>query len=962
MLLIGQHEQLDSLRAAYRRCRERRGHVMLVAGAVGSGKTALLDAFCDEVNAEGGTVLSAAGSRAERNVRFGVVGQLLHHARLSGAQAERVDTLTRDPSFSGHLAEPGTTLAEPRPSGLGAAAGTAAPAAATPAGHPPVSREQAQATVLHGLLDVLLELADSGPLVLAVDDVHHADLASLHCLLYVARRLRSAPVMLVLTEAAQMQPVHPAFRAELLSLPYFSRQALYPLCREAVEKLAAEGGDLHAPEFVDACVAVTGGNQLLLRALLDEQVDEDEAADPTEPRPGGLFDQAVHGCLYRLEPAARQAARALAVLGRPSRMDLLSEMLEAVPEAVTQAMRVLRATGLADADQLRHPRVRASVLGDLLPEEHRTLHRRAAIVLHEHGAPPPAVAEHLVASAWIEAPWAATLLHEAAAHALSAGRPDVAGTCLRLAQHGEVDDRQRTAAAAMLVRAHWQVNPLTVNGRLTELVKSAQGASGCMDDVLSAVPYLLWEGRVEEAVEALRPLTDDAAAAVDPEAPARLATTRLLVSLSHPDQLPTVRETPAMSLRTGALAAIATPALQVMSVLATALTAEPDGDPATAAEQILQRHGAEGAGMLAAPLLAMLYGGRASRVAAWADDVLGRPATRQTPIWSAIVHAIRAEAALRLGALPAAQRHAEQAVAEIPLSAWGVAVGGPLATLIMSAIESGRLADAERWLAEPVPQRMFRTPFGLHYLHARGRYQLAAGRPQAALADLRTCGELMQRWGIDVSTVVPWRLELARVQLRLGNKPEAATLLQDQIRGEASIDDRTRGTALRLFAATAPMQMRGAYLSQSVNLLQGCGDRVELARALGDTGQVLRGVGDGVRARLLVRRAYQLAQEAGAHLLAERLLRREPGIGLGAPPTVNAGEPEDGLSEAERRVAVLAAQGFTNRQISTKLYITVSTVEQHLTRVYRKLAVKRRTDLPARLVADTPVVLEPVAS
>ena len=156
--------------------------------------------------------------------------------------------------------------------------------------------------------------------------------------------------------------------------------------------------------------------------------------------------------------------------------------------------------------------------------------------------------------------------------------------------------------------------------------------------------------------------------------------------------------------------------------------------------------------------------------------------------------------------------------------------------------------------------------------------------------------------------------------------------------------------------------MRGAYLSQSVNLLQGCGDRVELARALGDTGQVLRGVGDGVRARLLVRRAYQLAQEAGAHLLAERLLRREPGIGLGAPPAANTGEPEDGLSEAERRVAVLAAQGFTNRQISSKLYITVSTVEQHLTRVYRKLAVKRRTDLPARLVADTPVVLEPMAS
>ena len=60
-------------------------------------------------------------------------------------------------------------------------------------------------------------------------------------------------------------------------------------------------------------------------------------------------------------------------------------------------------------------------------------------------------------------------------------------------------------------------------------------------------------------------------------------------------------------------------------------------------------------------------------------------------------------------------------------------------------------------------------------------------------------------------------------------------------------------------------------------------------------------------------------------------------------------QPADGLSEAERRVAGLAARGHTNRQIAATLHITVSTVEQHLTRVYRKLDVKRRSDLPARL-------------
>jgi DNA-binding NarL/FixJ family response regulator len=53
------------------------------------------------------------------------------------------------------------------------------------------------------------------------------------------------------------------------------------------------------------------------------------------------------------------------------------------------------------------------------------------------------------------------------------------------------------------------------------------------------------------------------------------------------------------------------------------------------------------------------------------------------------------------------------------------------------------------------------------------------------------------------------------------------------------------------------------------------------------------------------------------------------------------------LSPAERRVATLASDGYSNRAIASKLLITESTVEQHLTKVYRKLNVKHREDLPA---------------
>ncbi|MEV5598712.1 AAA family ATPase [Streptomyces sp. NPDC052496] len=79
---------------------------------------------------------------------------------------------------------------------------------------------------------------------------------------------------------------------------------------------------------------------------------------------------------------------------------------------------------------------------------------------------------------------------------------------------------------------------------------------------------------------------------------------------------------------------------------------------------------------------------------------------------------------------------------------------------------------------------------------------------------------------------------------------------------------------------------------------------------------------------------------------------------LGTPPEPPLGpesdrDPVARLSRAEQRVAVLATQGCTNRQIAEKLYVTTSTVEQHLTRTYHKLGVRNRAELSA--VLEPPV-------
>ena len=70
----------------------------------------------------------------------------------------------------------------------------------------------------------------------------------------------------------------------------------------------------------------------------------------------------------------------------------------------------------------------------------------------------------------------------------------------------------------------------------------------------------------------------------------------------------------------------------------------------------------------------------------------------------------------------------------------------------------------------------------------------------------------------------------------------------------------------------------------------------------------------------------------------------------------------EALTASERRVAELARQGLTNRQIAQSLFITTKTVEMHLARVYAKLGVKGRTELPVLLHDTAPPERGPAAA
>ncbi len=314
----------------------------------------------------------------------------------------------------------------------------------------------------------------------------------------------------------------------------------------------------------------------------------------------------------------------------------------------------------------------------------------------------------------------------------------------------------------------------------------------------------------------------------------------------------------------------------------------------------------------------------------------------QEPAWHALFCAIAAEIALRRGSLSVAATRAVAALELIPVAEWGVLAGVPLSTLLMAQTLQGKHDEAARTLAVPVPDVMFETPFGLFYLLARGRHYVERGLAQVALDDFQAVGDLLDQWGMPQTGALPWRTEMAAAHLQLGDREMAARYAREQLRliGQGG-HLRVRGRTLRLLAATRELRLRPPVLRDAVDVLHRSGDKFELASALAALHDAYTQLGEAGRARSVARKANSIRQA----LFAKQSARR-----VGAPDVLEETEVDMlMLSDAERRVAKFAAEGLTNREIAGRLYLTTSTVEQHLTRIYRKLGVSSRVQLLSRL-------------
>jgi DNA-binding CsgD family transcriptional regulator len=130
--------------------------------------------------------------------------------------------------------------------------------------------------------------------------------------------------------------------------------------------------------------------------------------------------------------------------------------------------------------------------------------------------------------------------------------------------------------------------------------------------------------------------------------------------------------------------------------------------------------------------------------------------------------------------------------------------------------------------------------------------------------------------------------------------------------------------------------------------------RLEHAYALADLGSALRRANQRAEAREPLREALDFAQRAGAVLLAERA--HEELIAAGARPRRVVRSGAASLTPSERRIAAMTAEGLTNREIAQALFVTLRTVEMHLSNVFRKLQISSRTQVAAALAGDETLV------
>jgi DNA-binding CsgD family transcriptional regulator len=911
------------------------GELLVVESPAGAGKTRLIEAVCEAASERRMAVLATTASELERDLAFGVVRSLFESSLAHLTPTRRRMLL----SGAAGLAAP---VVSPRRSAAGASSVD-------------------PASVLHGLFWLTSNLAEHGPLVVAIDDAHWADRPSLRFAAYLARRLDDLGVLL----AVALRPREPGVEEHLISALTDHRRANVlrpaPLSELAVATLVSKRfADAPDERFCAACHAATGGNPFLVGELLSALAsDRLEPVAANAERIGELGSSSVaRAVLARLTRIGRQAvglAQAVAVLGGRTELRHAAALagLESAP-AARAADALARTEVLVPTRPLAfvHPLVHNAIYEAIAPGERSLMHAAAARLLAAEGMDPDRVATHLLKAEPAGDPWVVQALADAAAKATARGAPEQAAIYLRraLAEPPATERRGQVlyelGLAELLAR-----EPVAVDHLADALAATAD------PDRRARIALFLGRaavstGRLADARLLLGTAIEELGDA-HPEISAQLEAYRSASGVWHPkfvgelnERLPGLR----------ALAARAGPggrSLLLLLAFRMVFAGAPHHEILALVEQgldegrLMRAESAEAIEVTWA-VRALTFNDELERAERVVDAMVIDARERGSVTGYVFATAWRAHIALRRGLVAAAAADARSAVELATEHGLHLVAPHAHAFLAEALIEQGAGEKARRVLGHAELGPMQGTRPESRFLHARAQAQLACEEHEAAIADLRACQEISESAaGFQNPNVLAWRSTLA-LALPESAREEALALVDTELDQARRIGQpRAIGVALRARALLSEKHHQIELMQQAVAVLQSSPSRLEQARALVDLGAALRRAGRRTDAREPLRRGLDLAAACGASALAARA--HEELVAAGARPRRERLSGQEALTASERRVARMAADGMTNREIAQALFVTTKTVAMHLTRAYEKLDITGRAQLPTAL-------------
>jgi DNA-binding CsgD family transcriptional regulator len=898
------------------------GGAAAIYGEPGMGKTSLLNFVADRANRTGAQVLTARGIESEAVLPFAAITDLLlplqtHFATLPAIQREALEVCL-----------------------------------ALSAGSP-----RGPLAACAGALGVLTAAADERPLVILVDDFQWLDAESAQILLFVARRLVDEPLAMVLAVRVEPDVAMPDIGLPMLPLTGLSTEEC---------ALIASAMDVTlTPPALASLFEATGGNPLAVVERLRSGAD----AWPNDWWPS-LQSRGLHKSLERswgrlfdqLPDEARTAMFVVAAdhdTGGRHTMAAL-ESLGLSLSSLDPAERLGLVACTADGIGLRHPLLRSVVLTRTPLADRVSAYRGLAEAADGYSR------------SWYLA--------------AAAIGPDeeIAGALVSAADEARQRNGLRASARTLRRAAELTANPSICAERLLQAAHDAHLAG----DSSSAVAW---------CEQALR-YRDDPSFAVDVQRVAGGA----LTSLGEPRR--------ALELMTGAAArARPTDPVRAAEILAEATgPAIMQGEMHVArqlAEQVecILEHSPDAATIATSTALAMVAGafsmsGDIARAAVYLRRVAESPqySNRTAELYGAAFHAqslgwaeryseardqltILLEAARRLGS-PTILAFALAISAEIgwwggqwttayadatEALQWATENGQPgslaYGLSILARIEAARgerescQARVDTAQREVEPRGVGCVPI---YGYSLGLAALGAGDLFDASNRLRQAWDLALRQGINNPNVFPIAGDLAEALARTGEFDSSAHILNwlDQ-RAEATGLAYPHAAACRVWGILAdePEEAQRLFTASLVALDKVGPIPFEQARTLLCSGEAMRRNRRPAAARATFHRALAIFDDLGARPWAARATAELAASGVKDQRVMMAAVGPnrlDELSPQELQAARIAARGQNNNEVAAALFISRKTVEAHLTRVYRKLGIRSRTELVRILLAN----------